>query len=157
MKIRKRAGALLVSAENRLFLLKFEFAFLGHGKTLWVTPGGGVNEGESFEQGLQRELYEELGLDVPVTEPYVFFRKMPFTHKSGEEILSDERYFVVKVPDENVTFENMSAAERALTKEGRWWSVDDLRSSSEAFFADGLDILLENILSGNLPLSPGEI
>lgn len=157
MKIRKRASALLISADNRLFLFKFEFAFLDHGKTFWVTPGGGVNEGESFKQGLRRELYEELGLDVTVTEPYAFFRKMPFTHKSGEEFISDERFFVVKVPDENVIFSNMSAVEKKLTKEGKWWSVDDIRSSSEEFFADDLDSILENILNDNLPLAPREI
>lgn len=51
MKIRRRASALLVSPENRLFLFKFEFAFLDHGKTLWVTPGGGVDEGEPLSKG----------------------------------------------------------------------------------------------------------
>lgn len=157
MKIRKRSSALLISPENKLFLLKFEFAFLNHGKTLWVIPGGGVEEGETFEQGLQRELYEELGLDIVVAEPHVFFRRMPFTNKSGEEFISDERYFIVKVPDEKAFFDNMSVGETKLTKEGKWWSVDDIRLSDEEFFTDDLDIILEDIISDNLTTTPQEI
>ena len=157
MKTRRRASALLLSPENKLFLFKFEFAFLDHGKTLWVTPGGGVNERETFEQGLQRELFEELGIDITVVGPHVFFREMPFTSKTGEEFVSDERYYIVNITDENVLFDNMSAVERQLTKEGRWWSIDDIRSSSEEFFTDDLDDILEDIINGNLASFPLEI
>jgi len=157
MKTRRRSGALLLSEDNKLFLFKFEFAFLDHGKILWVTPGGGVHEGESFEQGLQRELYEELGLNFTISKPYSFFRKMPLTHKSGEGFISDERYFVVKVPEKNVTFDNMSSVERELTKEGKWWSADDIRLSNEEFFVENLTSILEDIIGDNLSLSPQEI
>ena len=116
-----------------------------------------MEEGETFEQGLQRELLEELGLDVAVTEPHVFLRKRPFTSSGGEEFLSDERYYVVMAPDETVVFDNMSADERALTKEGKWWSVADIRASDEEFFAEDLDAILADILDGNLPVSPQEI
>ncbi len=34
---------------------------------LWCTiPGGGIQKGESLEKGLQREIFEELGIDVQV-------------------------------------------------------------------------------------------
>ena len=157
MKVRRRASALLISPENRLFLFKFEFAFLDHGKSIWVTPGGGIEEGETFEIGLQRELFEELGLDVTIAKPHMYFRKMPFISKSGEEFISDERYYVVKVPDEKVLFENMSAGERRLTKDGKWWSIDDIRSSCEEFFTDDLDMVLEDIFLNKLPVAPQEI
>lgn len=157
MKVRRRASALLISPENRLFLFKFEFAFLDHGKTIWVTPGGGVEEGETFETGLQRELFEELGLDVTIAKPHAYSRKMPFTNKSGEEFISDERYYIVKVPDEKVLFENLSADERRLTKDGKWWSIDDIRSSCEEFFTDDLGMILEDIIRDKLSVAPQEI
>ena len=35
-------------------------------RSYWTFPGGGVNEGESFEQAAVREVKEETGLDVKV-------------------------------------------------------------------------------------------
>jgi len=37
-----------------------------NGYEYWVTPGGGVEEGESFEEAVVRELKEEVGIDVRV-------------------------------------------------------------------------------------------
>lgn len=35
-----------------------------HGDEYWVVPGGGVEEGETLEEGLKREMREETGLDI---------------------------------------------------------------------------------------------
>ena len=37
-------------------------------RTYWTFPGGGVNEGEPFDQAAVREVKEETGLDVKVIE-----------------------------------------------------------------------------------------
>ncbi len=37
-------------------------------KEYWVTPGGKVEEGESLEQAVKREVQEEIGIDVDVGE-----------------------------------------------------------------------------------------
>ncbi|MFX5835117.1 NUDIX domain-containing protein [Acinetobacter baumannii] len=63
MRIRK-SSRLLVINENHQILL-FQFTHTNDalaGQSHWATVGGGLEEGETFEQAACRELYEELGI-----------------------------------------------------------------------------------------------
>ena len=56
----RRASRLILLDEQRRVLL---FRHAGtNGRTFWAPPGGGVENGETFEQAAWREAYEELGL-----------------------------------------------------------------------------------------------
>ena len=39
-----------------------------NGRSYWTLPGGGVNEGESLEQAVVREVLEETSLDIKVVK-----------------------------------------------------------------------------------------
>jgi len=50
-----------------------EIMLVRHGyRKGWFLPGGGVQRGESIEQSLARELYEEVGIRI-IGEPKLFF------------------------------------------------------------------------------------
>jgi 8-oxo-dGTP diphosphatase len=61
-KQRMRAALITRDPDGRVLLLQHERA---HGR-YWVLPGGGVDQGESIEDALVREMREELGTDCTV-------------------------------------------------------------------------------------------
>ena len=58
------------------------------GYEYWVTPGGGVEEGESFEEAVVRELKEEVGIDVHVDKLMLDIRK------NVDGIDSEQKFFL---------------------------------------------------------------
>ena len=58
------AAAIVVDAEGRVLLLKHRFR-PGNG---WGVPGGFVESGEQPEEGVRRELREEVGLELEGAE-----------------------------------------------------------------------------------------
>ena len=64
------------------------------GETFYVFPGGGVEEGETDEQALKREMKEELGLDVLVNE---LIAKQNFGKPKSKECIN--LFYVCKKKD----------------------------------------------------------
>ena len=54
------AGALILDPDDRLLLIEQE----RFGERVWTVPGGGLELGETVEEGARREIYEEVGLRV---------------------------------------------------------------------------------------------
>lgn len=61
--MRTRAGIVLIE-DNKIALIERHRAGLNY----FVFPGGGVDEGESTEQGAIREAMEELGIEVSIKQ-----------------------------------------------------------------------------------------
>ncbi|MGI9222595.1 MAG: 8-oxo-dGTP diphosphatase MutT [Woeseiaceae bacterium] len=106
---------------------------LGDGpfRGLWEFPGGKVNDGESAQAALQRELREELGIDVTTSK---FFLRL--THQYDDRTVDLEFFKVSKWRGEPAGLEGQQL---------RWAAVADM-NAAELLPADAplLDALREN-------------
>ncbi|MFL6846469.1 MAG: NUDIX domain-containing protein [Allosphingosinicella sp.] len=65
MRQRPSSRLIVVNRLEQLLLFRFEHkegALCG--RVFWATPGGGLDEGESYGEAARRELFEEVGLKV---------------------------------------------------------------------------------------------
>jgi ADP-ribose pyrophosphatase YjhB (NUDIX family) len=123
---------LVISPQERVLLLRLEPDFR---EAFWVTPGGGVDEGETLEDAAIRELREEVGRDdLPIGE-IVWTRDVEFTWAEWT-VLQHEHTFLVPTPEE---FDARVAHpdEEPITGSG-WFAADDLASLDETFYPEDL-------------------
>ena len=85
MRRRPSARLLIIDDAGRVLLFRFvhhEGALAG--QDYWATPGGGVEEGETFEQAAIRELEEGTGIRAENVGPEVAQREFALQLPDGE-------------------------------------------------------------------------
>jgi 8-oxo-dGTP diphosphatase len=87
---------------------------------IWEIPGGRLNEGEDPRLGLQREVFEELGVECEVHE--VIHLEQFFQRSEGKNALVIVYRATLKEPMPHFTLENKEVAEI------RWIAKDELNT-----------------------------
>jgi 8-oxo-dGTP pyrophosphatase MutT (NUDIX family) len=139
-----RAGAkvILIDADGSVLLFRGGDPARPEAGTWWFPPGGGVEPDETIEAAARREVLEETGLVLDELGPAVGHRRVEFPF-DGRIIVSDEVYFVVRVPGGAISTDGWTELERAVVEEHRWWTLDELRATSETVYPEDLLALIE--------------
>src|SRR5688572_30143893 len=130
MRTRRASRVVLLDCDDRVLLLRVEDPADLRSPIFWVTPGGGLEEGESFEDAALRELWEETGVRAEALGPCVWWGE--HVQDFQEPVVFYQRYFLCRLADEApVTETNMEVLELQCHRGFRWWSLDELRKTSE--------------------------
>jgi 8-oxo-dGTP pyrophosphatase MutT (NUDIX family) len=124
----------------------------GGDRTVWTAPGGGLDPGETHEQAAARELREEVGIEVSLG-PWVWSRSATFDFR-GIWLHQTERWFLARVPGLDA---GAIPLDDLATRGARWWSVPELRGSTESLAPASLAVHLERLLSDGPPDEPIDV
>ena len=148
------SSVILLDERDRLLLFRWEDERLDE-KSIWITPGGGLNEGEAPEAGAGSELREETSIDA---EPGACVWRRRHTFRFGDVWIEQrELYYLVLRDTIDVRLDGLEPHERVAMAEHRMWSADEIAASSEWFAPRRLAELLRPLIRGELPAAPIEI
>jgi len=151
---RPTARLLVLDPSDRVLL--FRFASQNGGAT-WITPGGGVQRGETVTAAAVRELAEETGhvLSEAALGPVVATRAGLWrSSTSGRLHFGADTFFLVRVGHVEVSTDGQEEYERSAITEHRWWALDELRSPAEPVSPPGAASLVAGLLAGGVPTRP---
>jgi 8-oxo-dGTP pyrophosphatase MutT (NUDIX family) len=157
MFIQKSSRAIILNKNNEIFLFKYNLDYFADGNVVWITPGGGLEEGESFDMALKRELYEELGIQYSQNCKQIYYRNPVYSLKNGEKVQCEERFFLIYLDVEKFKYNNWTESEQKRMQCGKWWSVEEIIQSDDEFFSRDIIVIMNNLTLGKIPHVPYEI
>lgn len=94
MERRINIRGIVADGNGHIFAVKHRDRDTNGESDFWAIPGGGLDIGESLEDGLVREFEEELGIK-PTIGRLLFIQQFIFTHRNGNQSEKMELFFHV--------------------------------------------------------------
>ena len=159
--VRRRAVRIvLLDSEERVLLFHTHDRDHPQLGEWWELPGGGIDAGETYREAAVRELAEETGLVVGASDigAPTWRRRASFRHRQTRHVQA-EVIVTTRIPHSAPSID----ASRRLAYElddyfdFRWWSKQEIATSTERFYPGRLPKLLDAFLAGEEIDEPFEL
>jgi 8-oxo-dGTP pyrophosphatase MutT (NUDIX family) len=154
---RASARILVLDHDDRLLLFQFDDPRTAN-PPAWITPGGGVEDGESLGHAACRELREETGR---IARPADLGRPAAVSRGAwefrGQPLYSEDWFFVWRAPAFEPDDARWTDLERQVHRGWRWWTAAELDVTDEIVFPAGLGDLVRALHGGAVPPEPAEL
>ena len=122
---------------------------------LWITPGGRIQPGEEGPAAAVREVREETGRQNLIVGAEIWVRHANY-FANGRWLPEQERFFLMPTDTFEPTPQGMEPEERSRHEGFRWWAIEEIAQSAEAFAPRRLAELLRALQQQGPPPSPLE-
>ena len=144
---RRAARVLLVDGQHRVLLLHGGDPDEPDRGRWWITPGGGIEPGESSTQAAVRELAEETGLRMAVDElGGVIHQRVTEFRFAGRDYRQSEDYYLLRIHSHDVDADGPGAVADPGITGHRWWSLPALADTAEVVYPRELSEVLGRLL-----------
>ena len=152
---------LLFNPANELLFMGAEDKNLtgvdGNKGRFWFLVGGTLEAGETFQAAARRELTEETGLmDADVVWGAEIAEGTVHLKKNNQPLNIYQRFIVAKTEKDAVHLYDLDAWEQKAVKGLRWFSPEEIQTSTETFYPRVLKAYLPKILSDLPKLLSGD-
>jgi len=143
LRLRRAGRVIVLDPEDRVLLFRYDDG-PPNGRH-WCTPGGGLNDGEDYASGAQRELAEETGwFDVPIGAEV---HERTLTMEYADVIVRQhERFFLARV---DVGERRLGEVADMHVSDGiaawSWWTLAELDATDEVVWPPGLAGLIRRL------------
>lgn len=129
-------------------------------RAYWLTPGGGLDAGETPEAGLLREVFEETRLEVgpeAIVGGPVWTRRVRYEWR-GVHYDQHEQFFLLHVPRFDADAQaNPAEHETEALEAFGWWTAAAMAASEEGFVPRAIVRHLDALHRGEHPSAPFDI
>ena len=149
MPVRRTARVVLFDTNDKVLLMQISDNTVKSTKTnsdkppFWVTIGGKLEEGESLEEAARREVFEETGIKEVVLSQPVWSGEQVLNWKGIDTKVCESFLFAKTGVTDIVTF-NLTPEEKQVVKQYKWWSLEELKNTSECVFPPKLSQYLSD-------------
>ncbi|MDH6180854.1 8-oxo-dGTP pyrophosphatase MutT (NUDIX family) [Microbacteriaceae bacterium SG_E_30_P1] len=129
---RLTSRVLLFDRDNRV-LLFLTAAPDTSGIARWITPGGGVDPGESHHDAAIRELYEETGLRLDSLGNPNWSHDFDVEWDDADHDTGHAEFYTATVDAFEPSDEHWTDEERVDVRAYRWWTLSELLATDEPY------------------------